>query len=790
MQAKASSPPPMMATGIILVCVLLASTCPFSWGAARRSAADVSEVRRVLRPRRRFVINLFFFSSLFLFSKKSLPKKKKSNPEPRTHHSPNPLPVLSTSLVLQEEDAPYIYLRAATIEVPSGIERKPSPSSRGGRQHDQKQEGARRRRLTDDDETTKVPTMATTPTTADFDSTPGGAPPLPLLLPPPPTRWWGTADDADQYLVHLRPPVKAAARESLLHALVAPPNITTNIVGGEGGSPPQAQGTPLSSFSTSSSSPAPAAEGVIAGYVPLSSYLVIATPAAMARVAELPAVTWSGRMKPSHKVAPDLLTAATAADDGAAGGDVPGRDAAATAVLVRDLDVRLPPVEGVNVTAAMEDAREVLQAVFLSFLVSNGSSNGGANGGGFPSSLSSSSFGGGGDNTADAAVKAAAAAAAATSIVAVPSSHKIMITVVVPLSPSQPLRPPRSPTTTAKKKTSSSSSSSAAAAAAAAASMMDDRALFAAVITSLSSRPWAHWIERRRREASLFNMQTSSVIQTGRGVGAGAGAGAGAGGDGPEDGRRSHPQDVNHRDNPAGESGGGGHPVWSVGLRGEGQLVGVGDSGLDLSSCWLRDPAGRPPGPDHRKVHAYNSAYGDDIDGNGHGTHVVSSILGDASVAGMSTSGGGGGGGGDEASESLMEKAADAYNGMAPAARVVFTDIGTGRGGVLYLPTSMERYYSLAYDAGARVHSDSWGNDVPLYDGLAREVDEFVWRHRDFLPIFAAGNFGGEVHASSTVTSPSTCKNGMSVGRVVFTQQIRPLLRSLDSLDSLNERLQ
>jgi hypothetical protein len=38
--------------------------------------------------------------------------------------------------------------------------------------------------------------------------------------------------------------------------------------------------------------------------------------------------------------------------------------------------------------------------------------------------------------------------------------------------------------------------------------------------------------------------------------------------------------------------------------------------------------AGRPPGPDHRKVHAYNSAYGDEIDGNGHGTHVVSSILG------------------------------------------------------------------------------------------------------------------------------------------------------------------
>lgn len=180
-------------------------------------------------------------------------------------------------------------------------------------------------------------------------------------------------------------------------------------------------------------------------------------------------------------------------------------------------------------------------------------------------------------------------------------------------------------------------------------------------------------------------------------------------------------------------------------LTSQGQLVGVGDSGLDLDSCWLRDPGGRPPGPDHRKVHAYNSAYGDVIDGNGHGTHVVSTILGDAGT-GAGTGGGGGdddaggGAGAEESSRSFREGGgAEAYDGMAPSARVVFTDIGTGRGGVLYLPTSMERYYSTAYDAGGRVHSDSWGNDVPLYDGLAREVDEFAWQHRDFLPIFAAG---------------------------------------------------
>jgi hypothetical protein len=30
-------------------------------------------------------------------------------------------------------------------------------------------------------------------------------------------------------------------------------------------------------------------------------------------------------------------------------------------------------------------------------------------------------------------------------------------------------------------------------------------------------------------------------------------------------------------------------------------------------------------------------------------------------------------------------------------------------------------------------------------------VDEFAWKYRDFLPIFAAGNFGGESGAQSTV---------------------------------------
>jgi subtilisin family serine protease len=201
------------------------------------------------------------------------------------------------------------------------------------------------------------------------------------------------------------------------------------------------------------------------------------------------------------------------------------------------------------------------------------------------------------------------------------------------------------------------------------------------------------------------------------------------------------------------------HPLWDAGLRGDGQVVGVGDSGLDLGSCWLRDKTGTAPGPGHRKVVAYR-AIGDYQDAIGHGTHVVATIVGEAEEGG--TEGG------------LCDSDAGddpcAYNGMAPNAKVSFTDLGVGATGTLFLPQSLQTYFDADRENGAFVHSNSWGNDVSAYDAMAREVDDYVWRNRDFLPIFAAGNYGGFVHSpsltstSSTVTSPSTSKNCLSIG--------------------------
>ena len=65
---------------------------------------------------------------------------------------------------------------------------------------------------------------------------------------------------------------------------------------------------------------------------------------------------------------------------------------------------------------------------------------------------------------------------------------------------------------------------------------------------------------------------------------------------------------------------------------------------------------------------------------------------------------------------------------------------------------------------GAKIHSDSWGTGSSAYDALAYDVDLFSYVNQDFLPVFAAGNFGYE-EVDSTVTSPSVSKNCLSVGR-------------------------
>ena len=198
------------------------------------------------------------------------------------------------------------------------------------------------------------------------------------------------------------------------------------------------------------------------------------------------------------------------------------------------------------------------------------------------------------------------------------------------------------------------------------------------------------------------------------------------------------------------------HPVWAAGLRGEGQVVGVGDSGVDVGSCYFYDPkvdfmAGIKRTPRgtavfesdaHRKIALY-VGLADTSDAVGHGTHTAGTIAGSRFDA-------------DEP---------DGATGMAPAARLAILDLARGSNGFVVAPDDLsDGYFSPSYDAGARVHSDSWGSDVIVYDYSAASLDRWLWEHPDFVSVFAAGNYGSEDGYRSTVTSPATSKNAIAVG--------------------------
>ncbi|GFO55262.1 hypothetical protein GMSM_22690 [Geomonas sp. Red276] len=181
--------------------------------------------------------------------------------------------------------------------------------------------------------------------------------------------------------------------------------------------------------------------------------------------------------------------------------------------------------------------------------------------------------------------------------------------------------------------------------------------------------------------------------------------------------------------------------IWDRNLHGEGQIIGVGDSGLDYDMPWFRDPAGAPVGPTHRKLVGYSSTYGDDYDADnpGHGTHVCGTLGGDRTpVDGATTA-----------------------NGMAPKARIFLQDLTAGASSYVYPPSDLGLLFSAAYNAGARLHTNSWGSGTNTYGPFAASADRFLWEHPDFVALFANGNSGP---ASGTVGEPATAKNVVSVG--------------------------
>jgi subtilisin family serine protease len=208
-------------------------------------------------------------------------------------------------------------------------------------------------------------------------------------------------------------------------------------------------------------------------------------------------------------------------------------------------------------------------------------------------------------------------------------------------------------------------------------------------------------------------------------------------------------------------------------LSGAGEIVAICDTGLDTGDPATIHPdfAGRvaiiksyPITSDWSSV-ITNPGANDgpaDLD-SGHGTHVAGSVLGNgaASANGPALIRG-------HAYEAkLVFQAVEQEMDWRPSAP---KDLKSERYVLAGIPSNLAPLFQFAYDQGARVHSNSWGGGDPgAYDDQCRQFDDFVWKHKDFCFVIAAGNDGtdsdgnGKINPMS-VTSPGTAKNCITLG--------------------------
>jgi hypothetical protein len=201
------------------------------------------------------------------------------------------------------------------------------------------------------------------------------------------------------------------------------------------------------------------------------------------------------------------------------------------------------------------------------------------------------------------------------------------------------------------------------------------------------------------------------------------------------------------------------------GYNGSSQIAAVADTGLGggtAATAHADIPGSRVVQVFDRATVSANRCYvaypnGAKDEESGHGTHVAVSVVGDGDATGLG-------------------KAA------APAARLVFQAVedyvdmyascNSYADGyyLLGIPNDLKVLFQQAYDAGARIHANSWGSAVAGdYTLDSANADTFVWQKRDMLITFSAGNEGIDANANGVIDndsigSPATAKNVLTVG--------------------------
>lgn len=210
-------------------------------------------------------------------------------------------------------------------------------------------------------------------------------------------------------------------------------------------------------------------------------------------------------------------------------------------------------------------------------------------------------------------------------------------------------------------------------------------------------------------------------------------------------------------------------PVVKSGYDGKGQVVAVTDTGLDTGK---NDKSMHPDFQGQIKSIFALGKTGDGSDTLAHGTHVAGSVLG----TGAASNG--------------------QFKGAAPGASLVFQAVEDSKGGLGGIPRDLTELFRQAYNAGARIHTNSWG--VPatsggtVYDAQSAAVDRFMWENPEYTILFAAGNDGDHDRDNktnyNTVSTPGTAKNAITVGASQNNRPEKKMATNVNDMATFSSR--
>jgi len=220
------------------------------------------------------------------------------------------------------------------------------------------------------------------------------------------------------------------------------------------------------------------------------------------------------------------------------------------------------------------------------------------------------------------------------------------------------------------------------------------------------------------------------------------------------------------------------------GLDGSGVIVGITDSGVDVTHRGFSvDPDSVTGLNTNTRIIAYEARDGssDGIigDADGHGTHVSGSVLGNGALSETAVLVPGSGTGPYESGE---------FAGMAPKAQLVMIED--------FNSFTDEEQAQLAWDHGARLSNNSWGASLFTYgllsavwDSLVRDADQDTSGNQQISFFFAAGNSGGGPDdgtggSAGTIGSPGNSKNVITVGAIENLRLADNLAGALEQSDS------